>query len=166
MKQLFYKSTLIILIPIYLIGVFVSISKELITDFQAVRFQNQIEKNNNTQVLEFSISDWQKFSYSKEIKFKNHFYDVVSFEEKNSKIIAHVVADNFENEFRVSIVSLLSKHKNSNFIKTKVFSKHLPTNNNFSLTKKIFFWENNEKNYCQKSLFLDNYFNFLEKPPC
>ena len=143
-------------------------SGNLLNQIQVVRQQNQIEKIASSEILEFSLNEWNNFSSLNEIKFQNNYYDIISFEKINSKIVAKVVKDDFENEVRITFLKVFNKHQSplSHKKKTNSFSNYLPcdfASNNF---EKINF---NADLIQHKSQYLllrtSNFINFLEKPP-
>ena len=141
----------------------------LIYQIQIVRHQNQIENINNAETLEFSLLEWNKFSDSKEIKFKDNYYDVISFKNIKSKILAKAVKDDFENEFRITFNKIFNKHKSplSEKKKTNLFSKHILSKNEFICTNKINLFNVELQKF---DVIIDfkttNFINFQEKPPC
>lgn len=162
------NKTLFILISIYCIGVLLSFSGDLIQQIQDVRYQNQIEKTKKREVLVFSTKEWKYFKNQKEINYKNNFYDVVSHQEVNSKIIATVVKDKFENETRVVISQIFNKHKTpfSEKKKPSSISEHIA-----QVYPKIAFKpeflnykpSNFDVNF---DLKIKSFINLLQKPPC
>ena len=170
-KSLNYTKNLVIfsIISIYFVGMLLTFSGNLIQRIQSVRFQNQIEKIANSKNLEFSLKEWNSFEGANEIAFKNQFYDVVSFKKIDSKIIANVVPDKFENEVRIFLTKILSKTKSSlpEKKKSNSFSKHILSKNEFICPNKKHFYDYklpiyNSVDNCKTSAFI----NFQEKPPC
>lgn len=157
------------IILIYFIGMILTFSGGLIYQIQIVRHQNQIENITNTETLEFSLNEWNNFSELNEIKFKGKYYDVISFQNINSKISAKVVKDDFENEIRITFNKIFNKQKSplSEKKKTNSFYKHILLKNEFSCSNKLNLGNFNIKIFdriidCKTS----TYINFQEKPPC
>lgn len=147
----------------------VTFSGHLILQIQTLRHHNQIEKIKYSETLEFSTTEWNNFSDNTEIKFKNNYYDVISVREINSKIIAKVVKDKFENEFRITFSKIFNKTKFPFSEKNKLnnFSKHLATKNEFViLTNLDFALDKLLKYECYLNFKTSNFINFQEKPPC
>lgn len=148
---------------------FLTFSGDLIQRIQSIRFQNQIEKIANSKNLEFSLKEWKSFEGANEITIQNQFYDVVSFKKIDSKIIANVVHDKFENEVSVFLTKILSKTKSSvpEKKKSNSFSKHILPKNEFICSNKTQLYNyklpiyNNIEN-SKTSAFV----SFQEKPPC
>ncbi len=163
------KPAFVTIISIYFIGLVLTFSGSLIEQIQFVRHQNQIEKIANAEILEFTLNDWNNFSESNEIKFQNNYYDVISFENINSRIFAKVIKDDFENETRITLSKILSKTKSpfSEKKKSNSFSKHILYINEFVGNKNIHFQLNKPLNLNEILISkTSNYINFLEKPPC
>lgn len=147
----------------------ISLSGDLVLQIQTVRHQNQIEKIKNAQTLEFSIKEWNSFSDNKEIKFQNNYYDVISFQEIDSKIIVKVIKDQFESEFRVCFSKIFNKSKFpfSDKKKSNFFSKHLLSKKEYIILSHLDFLNDKLR---ENDSFLDSktstFLNFQEKPPC
>ncbi len=145
----------------------ITFSGDLILQIQSVRHQNQIEKLEKSETLEFSLKEWNNFSDNQEIKFQNSYYDVISSQTINSKVVAKVVKDDFENEIRVSIHKIFSKTKSSssNQKKSNTFSKHVICKNEFVYKNKFDFIKltNFSEVLISKT---SNFIEFSEKPPC
>ncbi len=141
----------------------------LFQKIQNVRYQYQIEKSFKSEILEFSILEWNKFSDSKEIKFKDNYYDVISFENINSKILAKVVKDDYDNEIRITFNKIFNKHKLplSEKKKTNSFSKHILLKNEFIFRNEIIFFITK---FQIKDGILNSktssFINVQKKPPC
>lgn len=156
-------------ISVYFIGMVLTFSGDLIQRIQLVRYQNQIEKIANAKHLEFSLKEWNSFEGADEIKFQNQYYDVISFEKINSKIIANVVHDKFENEARVILTKILDKTKSPlpEKKKSNSFSKHILSKNEIICTNNIisfkFILSKFDKIIVSKT---SSFINFQEKPPC
>lgn len=160
---------IILFFSIYFIGIVLTFSGNLITQIQNIRHQNQIEKINDFEILEFSISEWHQFSDINEINFKNNYYDVISYAKLNNVIIAKVLKDNFENEISISISKIFKNDKNpiSEKKKSNSFSKHL-------FSKNIFYSGNTIEFILIKlhefdnilTIKTSNFINLNEKPPC
>ncbi len=142
---------------------------DLLKQIQCVRYQNTIEKIKNSEILEFSLSDWNNFSDSNEIKFKNNFYDVISIQKLNSKIFANVVKDKLENELRITFSKIFNKTKipTSGNKKLNSFSKHVLSSYEFVRINNLHF---PSKKLQENDNFLNskisNFINFQYKPPC
>ncbi len=142
---------------------------DLLKQIQCVRYQNTIEKIKNSEILEFSLNDWNNFSDSNEIKFKNNFYDVISIQKLKSKIFANVVKDKLESELRITFSKIFNKTKipTPGNKKLNSFSKHVlfryefvRINNLHFLSKKL---QENDNFLNSKT---SNFINFQYKPPC
>lgn len=168
LKKIKYPAV-IILISMYVIGIVMTFSGDLILQIQSIRYQNQIERNANLEFLEFSEKQWANFENDKEIKYKNQYFDVIWFRKLDSKIIAKVVKDSFESETRVTIVELLKKNKPpiSENKKSNTFYKHLISENKFYVRNKLVFLEVQLQNFDKKSSSKTKSFIYLQdKPPC
>lgn len=163
------NSATFLIISIYFIGMVLIFSGSLIEQIQCVRHQNQIEKIANAETIEFTLNNWNNFSESNEIKFRNNYYDVISFENINSRIFAKVVKDDFENDTRITLSKILNKTQSpfSEKKKSNSFSKHILYINEFVGNKNIHFQLNKPLNLNEILVSkTSNYINFLEKPPC
>lgn len=159
---------LFIIISIYCIGLLFSFSGDLIQKIQAVRYQNQIDKTKKREVLVFSTKEWESYNNVKEIKYKNNFYDVISYQVINSKISATVVKDKFENETRVVISQIFNKHKIpfSEKKKSSSFSEHIAQEFQI-ITSKPEFLNYKPSNFdAYFDLKIKSFINPLQKPPC
>ncbi len=157
------------IISIYAIGLVLTFSGDLLNQIQVVRHKNQIEKIANAEILEFSLKDWNNFSESNEINFQNNYYDIVSFEKINSRIIAKVVKDDFENEICVSLAKIFNKSKlpYSKSKKSNSFSKHIPSNKEYIAEYILIISSKKQKNLNEVlTSKTSNFINFQEKPPC
>ncbi len=143
-------------------------SGNLIYQIQVVRHQNQIEKSFNSEILEFSLLEWNKFSDLNEIKFQNNYYDVISFQKINTKIFTKVVKDDFENENRILISKIFKKSKSplSEKKKSNIFSKHIFLKNEFIFLNIFFFLTKLQIKNGILSSKTSNFINLQEKPPC
>lgn len=144
-------------------------SGDLLNQIQVIHHQNQIEKVSSAKTLEFTINEWNNFSELNEIKYQNNYYDVISFKKVNSKIVANVVKDKFENETRVTISKIINKSKIpfSDKKKSNSFSKHLFSQNEFICNDILNLFKFKLRKFdrvlCSK---IATYINFQEKPPC
>ena len=153
----------------YIIGIVFSFSGNLINQIQVTRQKIQIEKISNAEILEFSLNDWNNFEDSDEIKFRNEYYDVVSFQKINNRIFAKAVKDDLENELRVSFLKVFNKHQSplSKIKKTNFFSKHLLCFTEFKIVGN----SNFKLDFVPDNIYFlafktSSFINFLEKPPC
>ena len=155
-------------ISVYIIGIVLSFSGNLINQIQVTRQKIQIEKIFNAEILEFSLTEWDNFEDFDEIKFRNKYYDVVSFQKINNRIFAKAVKDDFENEFRVSFLKVFNKHQSpfSKIKKTNFFCNHLLCFTDFKIVGnsnfKLDFIPYNKYFLAFKT---SSFINFLEKPP-
>jgi hypothetical protein len=163
------KSIIFIIISIYVIGMVMTFTGDLILQIQTIRHQNRIEKIKNSESLEFSMTQWNNFSDNTEIKFQNRYYDVISFKEIDSKIIVKVIKDQFENEFRVSLAKIFNKNKIpfSEKSKSNFFSKHLVSKVEYiTFINLDFLLDKLQENNSFLNSKTSNFINFQEKPPC
>ena len=158
-----------LILSIYVFGTILSFTGDFIQHIQVVRHQNQIEKIAKAQTIEFSFSQWEKFTDTKEIKIENDFYDVVSFRKSNSKIIAKVVKDNFENEIRITFSQIFNKHKlpASGKKKSSPIAKHfnIKLNENFKNSVVLFSKKASNFDYLINSK-INSFIDLPLKPPC
>ena len=157
-----------IIISIYCIGLLLSYSGDLIQQLQSIRYYNQIEKTKKSEVLVFSIQEWKSFKGEKEIKYKNDFYDVISYQAIKSKIIAIVVKDRFENETRVTISRIFNKHKIPFSEKkgSNTFSVHITQEFQIIASKPEFLNYKPSNFDAFFDLKIKSFTNPLQKPPC
>ncbi len=158
-----------LILSVYVIGMILAFSGDLIQHIQNIRYRNQIEKIANAETLEFSKTEWNNFSGNHEIHFQNHYYDVISFEQNNKKITAKVVKDSSENKTRVTFVELLKKNKTpiSEKKKSNSFSKHVISENKFYYYNKLVFLSEILQNFDGLTSSKTKSFIYLQdKPPC
>lgn len=163
------KPAILLILSVYIIGMILAFSGDLIQHIQNIRYQNQIKKIANTETLEFTQSEWNKFSDKHEIQFQNHYYDVISFQQKKTIITAKVVKDSSENKSRVTFVTFLKTNKTpiSEKKKSTSFSKHVLSENNFFCDNKPNFRFEILQNF--DGLFSSKTKSFIylqDKPPC
>lgn len=164
------NKTLIILIvmSLYVTSVFLANSDDLLSQIQKIRYENQIQKIEFSQTITFSSEEWQAFSNKTEIKHNNTYYDVISFQKFHSKVVAKVIKDDFENEFRLLISQIFNKHKTpSSEKKINFLSKHIVQKNkmnfNFKTNFKIESIDNHNTHFDLRTRsFIDSLF----EPPC
>lgn len=157
------------IISIYTIGIVLTFSGELLNQIQVIRHQNQIEKISSAKTLEFSLNDWNNFSDFNEIKFGNHFYDIISYEKFDSKIVAKVVKDKFENETRVTLAKIFSKAKSplTEKKKSNLFSKHILSKIKIVCSNKMNLFDFKLQKFDGRiNSKTSTFINFQEKPPC
>ncbi len=159
---------LIVVISFYITGVFLTYSDNLLRQIQKIRYENQIQNIKFSKSITFSSEEWRDFSNKTEIKYKNVFYDVVSFQQFHSKVIAKVVKDDFENEFRLVVSQVLNKHKRFPSEKKRaIFSKHLVHKDKVDWSFKIDFKINAIENYnAQFNLKAKLLIYSVFDPPC
>jgi len=163
------KISIFVVISIYILGIFITFSGDLIQQLQIIRHQNQIQKNNKKESIVFTLKEWNHYLDISEIKYKNNFYDVVSIKKSNSNIIVNVVKDDFENKLRITFLQLLNKHKIPLSEKKKAisFSKHFIVSENkvapSILVLNIIKLQNYDTNHNLKT---NSYIKLLQKPPC
>lgn len=158
-----------LILSIYVFGTVLSFTGDFIQHIQVVRHQNQIEKIAKAQTIEFSFSQWEKFTDTKEIKIENDFYDVVSFRKSNSKIIAKVVKDDFENEIRVTLSQICKNQKipYSDKKKSNTISKHFVSKDKFYTYYTNVIQLEKKSNFKFKANLKEISFIYLPiKPPC
>jgi hypothetical protein len=157
------------IISIYCIGMIGSFFGDFLQHYQSVRYENQIQKLENATSLSFTEKEWNAFEDKNEIYHKSEFYDVISNQKINEKIIVKVVKDSTENNFRVVVNQSLKKHKipvsdSKNSFK---FSKHLTSKDDFNIGVKPIFIANIQvnfdSNFNQKT---KNFIFIIENPPC
>jgi hypothetical protein len=154
---------------IYIFGVIFTFSGDLISHIQLVRHENQIKKLDLIELLEFTNQEWLPFSDNKEIKYKNNFYDVISVQIIQSKVLVKVVKDNLESKLRLSFLKVFNKNKfpNSDYKKFDFFSKHITISTCTKLIIKTKFLLDIKQNF---NIFFQHktrsYINLLQKPPC
>ncbi|MFV5693518.1 hypothetical protein ACM55K_15960 [Flavobacterium sp. LT1R49] len=159
---------ILVVISLYSTSVFFAYSGDLFNQIQKIRHENQIKKIKFRQTIIFSLEEWQAFSDKTEIKYNNAYYDVISFHKFHSEVIAKVVKDDLENEFRLVISQILNKHKKSPLEKKRTFlSKHLVQKNKvnfgFKIDFKIDIIENHNTQFNLKTRpFIYSVFD----PPC
>jgi hypothetical protein len=158
-----------IILSIYIFGTILSFTGDFIQHFQAVRHQNQIEKIARAQTIEFTFSQWKKFTDTKEIKIENNFYDVVSFRKSNSKIIAKVVKDDFENEIRITFSQIFNKHKlpASGKKKSSPIAKHFNIKLKENVRNLVVLFLKKTSNFDNLTqLKINSFIDLPIKPPC
>lgn len=157
-----------IAISLYVMGVFLAHSGDLFNEIQNIRYENQIRKIKLSQTIIFSSGEWQTFSNKKEIKYNNAYYDVISFRKYGSEVIAKVVKDEFENEFRLTISQVLNKNKIPTSEKKSTFiSIHLAQKYPLNIGFKINFGIDAIENYnTQFNLKTSSFVNLMYDPPC
>lgn len=163
------KPAIFLILSVYIIGMVLAFSGDLIQHIQNIRYQNQIEKIVNSETLEFTKKEWNSFSDNHEIHYQNHYYDVISFQQINAKITAKVVKDSSESKTRVTVVELLKKNKTpiSENKKSYSFSKHLVSENKFFYYNKLVFLSEKLQNFGGLYSSKTKSFIYLQdKPPC
>ncbi|MFV8346314.1 hypothetical protein [Flavobacterium sp. ZB4P13] len=159
---------ILVVISLYSTGVFLAYSGDLFSQIQKIRHENQIQKIKFSQTITFSWEEWRAFSNKKEIKHNNAYYDVISFQKFRSEVIAKVVKDDLENEFRLVISQIFNKHKTNHSAKKRTFiSKHLVQKHNINFGFKIDFKSNTIENHnTQFNLKTRSFIDSLFDPPC
>lgn len=168
MKRLKYIAILSIVL-FYIIQFCFVFSGSLIDNFQEIKYQKQISKLHLSTTKQISLATWNSFDNKNEIKINTVFYDVVSFKIVDKIVILKVVADNFENEMRISFESLFHKSKKS----LPNQKKSLPSFHFITTISKI---DAPELVMKIDNYILNNYFTItqktkkvilkLDKPPC
>lgn len=162
------KPAILIIISLYIIGVFFVNSGDLFSQIQKIRYENRIKKIKLCKTIIFSSKEWKVFSDKKEIKFNNAYYDVIAFQEFNSKVIAKVIKDDLENEFRLVISQILNKQKPLPLDKKYTsLSKHLVQKEKINFVFKFNFKIDKIENYdTQFNLKTKSFIYSLFEPPC
>ncbi len=160
---------IISIVIVYVFSVFFAFSGGFIYHIQWVRYENQIKKLQNTESLEFSNQEWLAFSDNKEIKYKDNFYDIISVQTLQSRVIVKVVKDNLENKLNLAFLKLFNKNKSSNSDDNKFdfFSKHILASTYTKLIKESNFLLDTLQNFV--SVFQikpKSFITILQKPPC
>lgn len=159
---------ILIVISLYVTGVFLSYSGDLLAEIQKTRYENQIKKIKLCQTIIFSAKQWQAFSNKKEIKIKNTYYDVISFQKIQQGVVVKMVKDDLENEFRLVVSQILNKHKIpfSEKKDTSLF-KHLLQKQKSSNDVKFDFEIDEIENYNTNfNLKTKSFIDLLFDPPC
>ncbi len=163
------KPAILLILSVYVFGMILAFSGDLIQHLQNIRYQNQIEKIANSETLEFTQTEWKNFSDKHEIHYQNHYYDVISFQQKQTIITAKVVKDSSESKARVTFVTFLKNNKTpiSEKKKSTSFSKHVISENKFYCDNKSNFRFELLQNF--DGLFSSKTKSFIylqDKPPC
>jgi hypothetical protein len=162
------KPVILIIILLNISGVFFVNSGDLFSQIQRIRYENQIKKIQSSKSMSFSLKEWKTFSDKKEIKYKNDYYDVISFQEFHSEVIAKVVKDDLENEFRLLISQIIKKRKTPPLDRKRSFlSKHLVQKNKINVGFDNDFKINTTENHnTQFNLKTRVFIYSLFDPPC
>jgi hypothetical protein len=161
------RLVILIVISLYITGVFFDYSGDLFSQIQKIRRENYIKKIKFCQTRTFSLEEWESFSNKTEIRQNNIYYDVICFQKFHSKVIAKVVKDDLENEFRFMISQIFNKHKAPPLEKKHTFiSKHIVQKDKINFIFKFNFKIDKIENYeTQFNLKTRSFIYSLFEPP-
>ena len=91
----------------------------LIENIRDIRNKVQISKLHLAETKELPISFWNTLIEKKEFQLNGAYYDVISYKEKGDKIVAKVVKDSYEANFKIVLDNLFSKKNQSHKDKKK-----------------------------------------------